>query len=109
MLEKKYLFLLLLIVQNTSKTLIMRAAVGGKANFLYSAAVLATEGLKATASAVWVLNTGGSPASIVHFLRSEFNTNGSTRMVLQGGEQGEEWFYSCRTRKFYQKAGRTFW
>jgi UDP-sugar transporter A1/2/3 len=75
MLEKKYLFLLLLIVQNTSKTLIMRAAVGGKANFLYSAAVLATEGLKATASAVWVLNTGGSPASIVHFLRSEWRTS----------------------------------
>mmetsp|Transcript_43175 Transcript_43175/g.113402 ORF Transcript_43175/g.113402 Transcript_43175/m.113402 type:complete len:350 (+) Transcript_43175:117-1166(+) len=72
--DKKYFFLLLLIAQNTSKTLILRAAVGGKANFLYSAAVLATEGLKAASSAVWVLNTGGTPASIVHFLRTEWRT-----------------------------------
>ena len=70
--EKKYAFLLLLVAQNTSKTLILRAAVGGHSNFLYSAAVLATEGLKALSSAVWVLNTGGTPATIVHFLRSEW-------------------------------------
>ena len=65
-------WLLLLIAQNTSKTLIMRVAVGGKGKFLYSAAVLATEGLKATLSCVWVLRNGGTPASIIHFLRSEW-------------------------------------
>ena len=73
--EKRLWFLLLLLIQNTSKTLIMRAAVGdGKPAFLYSAAVLATEGLKGTSSALWVLNTGGSVRSIVHFLRSEWRT-----------------------------------
>ena len=45
-------FLLLLVGQNTSKTLLLRAAVGGKPKFLYSAAVLATEGLKATLSTI---------------------------------------------------------
>jgi UDP-sugar transporter A1/2/3 len=70
--EKSMLFLLLLVAQNTSKTLILRAAVGGKGHFLYSAAVLATEALKASASSLWVLNSGGSPASIAHFLRSEW-------------------------------------
>jgi len=72
MLSAKYFFLLLLIAQNTSKTLILRAAVGGKGHFLYSAAVLATEGLKATSSVIWVLNTGGSPATIYRFLRIEW-------------------------------------
>ena len=70
--SRKYVFLILLVAQNTSKTLILRLAVGGKGQFLYSAAVLATEGLKATASTVWVLNSGGTPASIIHFLRSEW-------------------------------------
>ena len=72
MVSQKYFFLLLLVAQNTSKTLILRAAVGGKARFLYSAAVLATEGLKACSSALWVLNTGGSPASIARFLQAEW-------------------------------------
>ena len=60
--DKKYAFLLLLVAQNTSKTLILRLALGGKGkgNFLYSAAVLATEGLKAASSCIWVLQTGGS-------------------------------------------------
>ena len=71
-LPRKYVWLLLLVAQNTSKTLILRLAVGGKGHFLYSAAVVATEGLKATASTVWVLRSGGTPASIVHFLRSEW-------------------------------------
>ena len=43
MLSAKYWWLLLLVAQNTSKTLILRLAVGGKGKFLYSAAVLATE------------------------------------------------------------------
>ena len=44
-------WLLLLVGQNTTKTLVMRAAVGGgPPEFLYSAAVLATEGLKGTLS-----------------------------------------------------------
>ena len=72
--ELKHLFLLLLIAQNTSKTLILRAAVGGKSTFLYSAAVLATEGLKAASSTLWVLNTGGTLTTILHFLRSEWRT-----------------------------------
>ena len=72
LMSAKSFFLLLLVAQNTSKTLILRLAVGGKGQFLYSAAVLATEGLKATSSAVWVLHSGGTPATIVHFLRSEW-------------------------------------
>jgi len=59
-------------VQNTSKTLVMRAAVGGQPQFLYSAAVLGTEGLKATLSVGWVLASGGSFRSISFFLRSEW-------------------------------------
>ena len=66
-------WLLLLVAQNTSKTLIMRAAVGqGQPQFLYSAAVLATETLKATVSITWVLASGGSLRSITFFLRSEW-------------------------------------
>ena len=72
MLSRKYVWLLLLVFQNTSKTLILRLAVSGKSTFLYSAAVVATEGLKATASTLWVLRNGGTLASIVHFLRSEW-------------------------------------
>ena len=60
--EKKHFFLLLLVAQNTSKTLILRMAVGGKGHFLYSAAVLATEGLKALSSSLWVLSTPGGDA-----------------------------------------------
>ena len=67
------LWLLLLVAQNTSKTLIMRAAVGQRQpEFLYSAAVLATEGLKATLSTSWVLASGGSFRSISFFLRTEW-------------------------------------
>ncbi len=66
-------WLLLLVAQNTSKTLLLRWAVGtGKPHFLYSAAVLATEGLKASLSIAWVLRAGGSPSSIVRFLRTEW-------------------------------------
>lgn len=66
-------WLLLLVAQNTSKTLIMRAAVGqGQPQFLYSAAVLATEALKATVSIAWVLVSGGSLRSIMFFLRAEW-------------------------------------
>lgn len=71
--DKRLTFLLLLVLQNTSKTLILRVAVGShKPKFLYSAAVLATEGLKMTLSTVWVLRSGGSVEKIVHFLRSEW-------------------------------------
>ena len=67
------IWLLLLVAQNTSKTLIMRAAVGqGQPQFLYSAAVLATEALKATVSIAWVLVSGGSLRSITFFLRAEW-------------------------------------
>lgn len=65
-------WLLLLVGQNTGKTLVMRAAVAGKPQFLYSAAVLATEGLKATLSTIWVLSSGGSVRSISFFLRTEW-------------------------------------
>ena len=86
LMSAKSFFLLLLVAQNTSKTLILRLAVGGKGQFLYSAAVLATEGLKATSSAVWVLHSGGTPATIVHFLRSEWRVFvrvlNSTRKLL---------------------------
>ena len=47
--DKAFFALLLLVLQNTSKTLLLRFAVGGrKPQFLYSAAVLGTEGLKCT-------------------------------------------------------------
>ena len=87
-LQPKYLYLLLLVAQNTSKTLILRLAVGGKGKFLYSAAVLATEGLKATSSCLWVLNTGGSPASIIFFLRTEWRV--FVRVMVPAG------IYNCQ-------------
>ena len=86
--DVKYFWLLLLVGQNTSKTLILRLAVGGKGNFLYSAAVLATEGLKATASCLWVLRSGGSPATIMHFLRSEWRV--FIRVMVPAG------IYNCQ-------------
>ena len=71
--DKAFFALLLLVLQNTSKTLLLRFAVGGrKPQFLYSAAVLGTEGLKCTLSVLWVLRSGGSTRSIVHFVRSEW-------------------------------------
>jgi UDP-sugar transporter A1/2/3 len=73
LISPKLFFLLLLVAQNTSKTLLLRFAVGaGKPAFLYSAAVVGTEAMKAMASALWVLRSGGSPTSIVTFLRSEW-------------------------------------
>lgn len=83
-----YAYLVLLVVQNTSKTLIMRYAVHGKPDFLYSAAVVATEGLKAGLSILWVLSTGGSPASIVQHLRSEWRT--FVRVLIPAG------VYNCQ-------------
>ena len=64
--------LLLLAVQNCAKNLVMRAAVGGGAKFLYSAAVIGTEGTKCACSVAFVLCTGGSPASIVAYLKAEW-------------------------------------
>ena len=81
-------FLLLLIAQNTSKTLILRAAVGGKGKFLYSAAVLATEGLKGTLSILWVLRSGGTPASIARFLKLEWRV--FVRVMVPAG------IYNCQ-------------
>ena len=69
--QAKYWWLLLLVAQNTSKTLILRLAVGGKGKFLYSAAVLATEGLKATISCCGCCEWR-TPATISRFLRSEW-------------------------------------
>jgi hypothetical protein len=65
-------YLGLLVAQNTSKTLILRHAVSGKPEFIYSAAVLATESLKALLSVLWVLSHGGSFRGIVAFLRDEW-------------------------------------
>ncbi|KAJ1445315.1 nucleotide-sugar transporter-domain-containing protein [Pelagophyceae sp. CCMP2097] len=64
--------LALLAVQNCAKNLIMRAAVKGDADFLYSAAVIGTEGTKLLLSCIFVIATGGSPASIVRYLRLEW-------------------------------------
>ena len=88
--DKKYAFLLLLVAQNTSKTLILRFALGGKGkgNFLYSAAVLATEGLKATSSCIWVLQTGGSVSSIIRFMRLEWRM--LMRVMIPAG------IYNCQ-------------
>ena len=69
-----YIFLALLVAQNTSKTLIMRHAVAKEQRFLSSAAVLTTESLKCTCSCLWVLGTGGSPASIAAYMRAEWRT-----------------------------------
>jgi len=46
--------------------------VSGKPEFLYSAAVLATESLKALLSVLWVLSHGGSLQGIVAFLLDEW-------------------------------------
>lgn len=81
-------FLLLLVGQNTSKTLLLRAAVGGKSKFLYSAAVLATEGLKATLSTLWVLSSGGSFTSIAYFIRTEWRN--LVRVMVPAG------IYNCQ-------------
>ena len=81
-------YLILLIVQNTSKTLIMRYAVRSKANFLYSAAVVATESLKALISVVWVLSTGGSAGSILHHMRTDWRT--CVRLLVPAG------VYNCQ-------------
>jgi len=81
-------YLILLIVQNTSKTLIMRYAVRSKANFLYSAAVVATESLKALISVVWVLSTGGSAGSILHHMRTDWRT--FLRLLVPAG------VYNCQ-------------
>lgn len=67
-------YLALLVAQNTSKTLVLRYAVSGKPEFLYSAAVLATESLKALLSIIWVLSHGGTLSGIASFLRSEWRT-----------------------------------
>mmetsp|Transcript_4133 Transcript_4133/g.13589 ORF Transcript_4133/g.13589 Transcript_4133/m.13589 type:complete len:410 (+) Transcript_4133:120-1349(+) len=62
-----------LALQNCVKNIVMRAAVRGEAQFLYSAAVIATEALKCVASAAWVLAIdGGSLTSIVTFLAREW-------------------------------------
>ena len=50
----------------------MRAAVRGDAHFLYSAAVIGTEGTKCVSSCLYVLATGGSPESIYRYLRLEW-------------------------------------
>uniref|UniRef100_A0A7S3NJJ0 Uncharacterized protein n=1 Tax=Aureoumbra lagunensis TaxID=44058 RepID=A0A7S3NJJ0_9STRA len=51
----------------------MRAAVRGKADFLYSAAVIATEGMKCVASAIWIFVIDNqSIGSIFCFLKSEW-------------------------------------
>lgn len=63
--------LALLAVQNCAKNLIMRAAVKGDAHFLYSAAVIGTEGTKCSLSALYILFTGGSVSSITAFLWKE--------------------------------------
>ena len=62
-----------LALQNCAKNIIMRAAVRGKVEFLYSAAVIATEGLKCFAAALWVIVIdGGSMYSIYRYLRIEW-------------------------------------
>lgn len=50
----------------------MRAAVKGDAHFLYSAAVIGTEGTKCVASIAYVCCTGGSPSTIATYLRLEW-------------------------------------
>ncbi|KAL1510885.1 hypothetical protein AB1Y20_005717 [Prymnesium parvum] len=82
------IFLLLLLGQNTSKTLLLRAAVHTSPRFLYSAAVLATEALKAMLAAAWVLSSGGSPRSILRFLRAEWRN--FLRVMVPAG------IYNCQ-------------
>ena len=65
--------LLLLVVQNTSKTLLMRSVVHGERRFLYSSMVVSVEALKAVASGAWLVGCAGySPRHVVHFLRLEW-------------------------------------
>lgn len=59
-------------MQNCVKNLVMRAAVKGDAHFLYSAAVIGTEGTKCLSSIMYVLCTGGSPTSIYRYLKAEW-------------------------------------
>ena len=88
-LSTKQWCLLLLVAQNTSKTLILRAAVGGgKPHFLYSAAVLGTEGLKMTLSTLWVLRRGGTLASVWRFLHAEWRI--FVRVMVPAG------IYNCQ-------------
>lgn len=61
----------LLAVQNCAKNLAMRAAVKGDAHFLYSAAVIGTEGTKCILSVLYVLCTGGTLTSISNYLWNE--------------------------------------
>lgn len=63
--------LVLLAFQNCVKNLVMRAAVQDS-HFMYSAAVIATEGTKCTSSILYVLCTGGTPAGIYTYLRTEW-------------------------------------
>ena len=64
--------LALLAIQNCVKNLVMRSAVSGGAKFLYSAAVIGTEGTKCACSVAYVLATGGSPTSIYRYLKAEW-------------------------------------
>ena len=68
-----YKVLLLLAVQNCVKNLVTRVAVQGDAHFLYSAAVLATEGTKCTASLLYIfLVERGTPTGVIRYLRAEW-------------------------------------
>ena len=68
-----YKVLLLLAVQNCVKNLVTRVAVQGDAHFLYSAAVLATESTKCTASLLYIfLVERGTPAGVIRYLRAEW-------------------------------------
>ena len=65
--------LMLLAVQNCVKNLVTRVAVQGDAHFLYSAAVLATESTKCTASLLYIfLVERGTPAGVIRYLRAEW-------------------------------------
>ena len=67
------LVLAFLALQNCIKNIVMRAAVRGQSQFLYSAAVIATEALKLVASTAWILFIdGGSLSSICRFLTREW-------------------------------------
>merc|ERR1712139_197724 len=67
--------LVLLVIQNTSKSLTMRAAVKDKPDILYSAAVIGCELTKCTLSILWVLVAErGSIISIIKFLRKDCYT-----------------------------------
>jgi len=68
--------------------MLLRYAVSGKPAFLYSAAVLATETIKAALSILWVLSTGGSLSSIGAFMRDEWHT--FLRVLIPAG------VYNCQ-------------